>query len=114
MRNRTALKLAIAKMRFFHRGSCDKFGTSSERGAKLVDQLRLQLDERYPFRSRKLRIYSMRSSMSLGWMIRFGIVGCIERDHTVSAVTDMPGVLAICLNGGALLFGDAASLRWTL
>ena len=52
--------------------------------------------------------------MSLGSMIRFGIVGCVERDHTVSAVTDMPGVLAICLKAGACLFGDGASFLNTL
>ena len=52
--------------------------------------------------------------MSLGSIIRFGMVGCVVRDHTVSAVTDMPGVLAIFLNGGAWLFGDTASLRSTL
>jgi hypothetical protein len=38
------------------------------------------------------------------------MVECVVRDHTVSAVTDMPGVLAIFLNGGACLFGDAASV----
>ena len=52
--------------------------------------------------------------MSLGSMIRFGMVGWVVRDHTVSAVTDMPGVLAIFLNAGARLFGEAASLRSTL
>ena len=31
------------------------------------------------------------------------------RDHTVSAVMDMPGVLAISLKGGACWFGEAAS-----
>ena len=33
-----------------------------------------------------------------------GMVGCVVRDHTVSAVTDMPGVLAIFLKRGACLF----------
>ena len=52
--------------------------------------------------------------MSLGSMTRFGMVGCVVRDHTVSAVTDMPGVLAILLNVGARLLGEAASVRRTL
>lgn len=34
-----SLKLTIAKLK------CDKFGTSSERGAKLLDQFELQLGE---------------------------------------------------------------------
>ena len=49
--------------------------------------------------------------MSFGSMTRFGMVGCVERDHTVSAVMDMPGVSAISLNGGACRFGEGASLR---
>jgi len=52
--------------------------------------------------------------MSLGSIIRFGMVGWLVRDHTVSAVTDMPGVLAIFLNVGARLFGETPSLRSTL
>jgi hypothetical protein len=42
------------------------------------------------------------------------MVGCVVRDHTVSAVTDIPGVLAIFLNGGACLFGEVASVLKTL
>ena len=49
--------------------------------------------------------------MSLGSMIRFGIVGWVVRDHTVRAVTDIPGVLAMRLNGVALLFGEGALLQ---
>ena len=52
--------------------------------------------------------------MSLGSIIKFGIVGWDVRDHTVSAVIDIPGVLAIFLNGGASGFDDGASLRNTL
>ena len=48
--------------------------------------------------------------MSVGSMTRFGMVAWLVRDQTVSAVTDMPGVLAISLKGGACLFGDAASV----
>ena len=42
------------------------------------------------------------------------MVGCVVRDQTVSAVTDMPGVLAIFLKGGACLFGEGASVLSTL
>ena len=50
--------------------------------------------------------------MSSGAITKLGIVGCDVRDHTVSAVTDIPGVLAIFLNGGACLFGEVASVLW--
>jgi hypothetical protein len=48
--------------------------------------------------------------MSVGAITRFGMVGCVVRDHTVSAVTVMPGVLATFLKGGACLLGEAASV----
>ena len=56
----------------------------------------------------------MRLSMSSEAITRLGMVGCVVRDHTVSAVTDMPGVLAIFLKGGACLFGEVASVLSTL
>ena len=52
----------------------------------------------------------MRLPMSVGSIARFGMVGCVVRDHTVSAVTVMPGVLATFLKGGACLFGETASV----
>ena len=52
----------------------------------------------------------MRSSISAGSITRLGMVGCVVRDQTVSAVTVIPGVLAIFLNGGACLLGEAASV----
>ena len=63
---------------------------------------------------RRLSMYATRSSISLGAMTRFGIVGWLVRDHTVNAVIDMPGVLAIALKAGALSFGEAASVFSTL
>ena len=38
--------------------------------------------------------------------MKFGMFGCVVRDHTVKAVIDMPGVLATFLNGGAQGLGD--------
>ena len=66
------------------------------------------------FRSFKLRMYAITSSMSLGSTIRFGIDECGERDHSVNPASDAPGRLATCLNGGALLFGEGALLSDTL
>ena len=48
--------------------------------------------------------------MSVGSITRFGMVGCVVRDHTASAVTVIPGVLATFLNGVARVFGEGASL----
>jgi hypothetical protein len=48
--------------------------------------------------------------MSADSMTRLGMVGWLVRDQTVSAVIDMPGVLAISLRGGACLLGEAASV----
>jgi hypothetical protein len=60
----------------------------------------------------RLSMYATRSS--IGAMTRFGIVGWLVRDHTVNAVIDMPGVLAIALKAGALSFGEAVSVFSTL
>jgi len=56
----------------------------------------------------------MGSSMPSGAITSLGMFRCVVLDHTVSAVTDMPGVLAIFLNGGANLFGEVASVLKTL
>src|SRR5690348_5653705 len=42
------------------------------------------------------------------------MVGWLVRDRTVNAVTEIPGVSAIFLKGGACLLGEVASLRSTL
>ena len=46
--------------------------------------------------------------MSSGAITRLGIVGCDVRDHTVSAVMDMPGVFAIRFEGRGLRVGRRA------
>src|SRR5689334_17909007 len=56
----------------------------------------------------------MRLSMSVGSITRLGMVGCDVLDQTVSAVMDMPGVLATFLNAGAWAFGEGLSVRKTL
>jgi hypothetical protein len=52
--------------------------------------------------------------MWVGSITRFGMVGCVVRDHTMSAVTVIPGVLETFLKGGACLFGEIASVLGTL
>ena len=54
-------------------------------------------------------MYAIRSSMSSGAIIRLGIIGWDVREHTVSAVMDMPGELTKFCRA-ALALGEAASV----